>query len=244
MTATSPRQGRDRRGLESILRLPGLPTHRQLSLRYEFGLRTELAFAHHPNMAEHNSEDNYSLLDDPHYFVKESSERVRVLGAAPTSNLQGRKASQSTLIPRINLGTKVDMAADPGALCELQSALETSWSLHAEVPSRVRMEVGIAAAEIATNILEHSRVDSLRMELWVLPNEVQVEFIDSGDPVAVDLNSVRMPDGMTERGRGLALAQAAVRLLSYSRDEVGNHWKLVSKAFSCNPSPLHALAYG
>lgn len=165
-------------------------------------------------------------------------------GATPTSYLQRRSASQAALILRLNLGTKVDMAAVPGALCEIQEALDSSWSLHDEVPSRVRMEVGIAAAEIATNILEHCGVPSLRMELWVLPNEVRVEFIDSGDPVAVDLNSVCMPDEMAERGRGLALAQAAMRLLSYSRDEVGNHWKLVSKAFSGNPHPVLAPACG
>ena len=195
-------------------------------------------------MDDANSDDDYFLLDEQQYRVEESSERVRALGAAPTSYLQRRSASQSPLILRMNLGTKVDTAAVPAALSEIQQALETSWSLHDEVPSRVRMEVGIAAAEIATNIVEHSSVDSLRMELWVLPDEVQVEFIDSGDPVAVDLNSVRMPDEMTERGRGLALAQAAMRLLSYSRDEVGNHWKLVSKAFSGNPHPVHAPAYG
>ncbi len=125
-----------------------------------------------------------------------------------------------------------DIAASPRALDEVQSVLDTFLSLHDEVPARVRMEVGTAAAEIAANILEHGCVISLRMELGVTPNDVHVEFTDSGDPVAVDLNSVCMPDGVTERGRGLALAQAVLSLLAYSRDEAGNHWKLVSKAFS------------
>ena len=132
----------------------------------------------------------------------------------------------------------MDIAAGPGTLCEIQAALDTFWSLHEEVPARVRLDVEVAAAEIAANILEHCCAVSLRMELWVLPNEVQVEFIDSGDPVAVDLNSVCMPDEMAERGRGLAMAQAALRLLAYFRDEVGNHWKLVSHAFSSNPHPV------
>jgi serine/threonine-protein kinase RsbW len=52
----------------------------------------------------------------------------------------------------------------------------------------------------------------------------------------VDLAAAIMPDDMAERGRGLALAQAALRLLSYFRDEVGNHWRLVSNVFS--PSRL------
>lgn len=136
------------------------------------------------------------------------------------------------------LGVEVDIASGPSTLGEIQAALDAFWSLHDEVPARIRMEVGIAAAEIAANILEHCCVVSLRMELWVLPNEVQVEFTDGGDPVAVDLDSVCMPDAMAERGRGLAMAQAALRLLSYFRDEVGNHWKLVSKAFSSDPHPV------
>lgn len=125
-----------------------------------------------------------------------------------------------------------EIVASPAALGEVQAVLDAFWSLHDEVPARVRIEVGIAAAEIAANILEHGCAISLRMELGITPNEVHVEFTDGGDPVAVDLNSVCMPDGMAERGRGLALAQAAMSLLSYCRDEAGNHWRLVSNAFS------------
>ena len=131
----------------------------------------------------------------------------------------------------------MDIAAGPGTLAEIQAALDRFWLLHDQVPARVRMDVGIAAAEIAANIIEHCCVVSLRMELWLRPDEVQVEFTDSGDPVAVDLDSVTMPDELAERGRGLAMAQAALRLLSYVRDEVGNHWQLVSKAFSSHAHP-------
>ena len=125
-----------------------------------------------------------------------------------------------------------NIIASPGALDEVQSVLDAFWSLHDEVPARVRTEIGIAAAEIAANILEHGCVISLRMELWVTPNGVRVEFAYGGEPGAVDLNSVCMPDEMAERGRGLAIAQAVLSLLSYSCDEAGNYWKLVSKSFS------------
>jgi serine/threonine-protein kinase RsbW len=46
-----------------------------------------------------------------------------------------------------------------------------------------------------------------------------------------------MPDEVAERGRGLAMAQAALRLLAYFRDELGNHWRLVSKAFPGSGRP-------
>lgn len=131
----------------------------------------------------------------------------------------------------------VNIAAGPGTLDEVQSALNALWSLHDEVPSRVRTEIEIAATEIAANIVEHCCPVGLQMELHILLNEVQVEFTDTGAPAAVDLESVRMPDEMAERGRGLAMAQAALRLLSYFRDEVGNHWRLVSRAFPIDANP-------
>ena len=94
------------------------------------------------------------------------------------------------------------------------------------------MEVGIAAAEIAANILEHGCARGLHMEIQVLPDAVEIEFTDDGNPAEVDLFTIHMPDEDAERGRGLPLAQAALRMLGYFRDELGNHWKLVSKAIS------------
>ena len=99
------------------------------------------------------------------------------------------------------------------------------------MPSEVRVEVGIAAGEIAANILEHGCAGELQMEIAVFSNEVHVEFTDGGNPAEVDLFRIRMPDETAERGRGLALAQSALRLLAYFRDELGNHWRLVSRAF-------------
>ncbi len=128
-----------------------------------------------------------------------------------------------------------DVAPGPEPLGEVEAALEAFWSLHDDVPERVRTEIGIAALEIAANILEHGHAVGFQMELRALADEVEVEFTDSGDPAEVDLECVCMPDEMAERGRGLAMAQSALRLLSYCRDELGNHWRLVSKAFPGTP---------
>lgn len=127
---------------------------------------------------------------------------------------------------------RLDLDVGPQTLDEVQAALETCWSRHDRVPAGVRMEVGIAAAEIAANIIEHGCAGDLQMEIEVLADEVHVEFTDSGNPAEIDLIAVQMPDEGAERGRGLAIAQAALRLLAYFRDELGNHWKLVSRAFS------------
>ena len=132
---------------------------------------------------------------------------------------------------------KLDLAVGPRTLDDVQAALETFWSRHDQVPADVRMEVGIAAAEIAANIIEHGCAAGLQMEVQVLTDEVHLEFTDNGNPAEIDLVSIRMPDEAAEGGRGLALAQAALRLLAYFCDELGNHWRLVSKAFPTVGAP-------
>ena len=128
----------------------------------------------------------------------------------------------------------LETAAVPGALGEIETALERTWSTCPRVPHAVRMHMGIAAGEIGANIVEHSasgRVVRIWMDVTVSLREVRVEFTDDGDPVRIDLHAVCMPDDNAERGRGLALAQAVLEQLAYRRAEC-NHWILVSRPFS------------
>lgn len=128
-----------------------------------------------------------------------------------------------------------ETTATPQSLEDFRGVLAKVWSAHAEVPDSVRAEMSIAVAEIAANIVEHAakgRAVTVRMEVMVLPDELEVRFIDDGHRAEVDLESVQMPDVDAERGRGLAVAQAVLRRLSYRRAEDGNHWTLVSERFS------------
>lgn len=53
------------------------------------------------------------------------------------------------------------------------------WTITSHVPGRPWMEVGIAAVEIAANIVEHAGADApvwMRMEARVGLNEVRVDF--------------------------------------------------------------------
>lgn len=128
----------------------------------------------------------------------------------------------------------VDGVAEPEVLEEIERTLDRFWGEHPAVPETTRMYLGIAVAEIGANIIEHSgrhRRVRLRMELRHSPGEVRVNFTDDGPPVEVDLDSLPEPDDLAERGRGLALAKAALSSLSYHRDERGNHWLLVSRPF-------------
>lgn len=131
-------------------------------------------------------------------------------------------------------GTGVlDTVAGPTTLCEIDNLLMKVCSACTHVPDRVRMQMGIAVAEIGANIIEHagrSRAVRMRMEVRVLHNEVRVNFIDDGFPAQIDLSAVRRVDEWAESGRGLAMAQAVLDRLCYSRHWV-NHWTLVSRQF-------------
>lgn len=125
------------------------------------------------------------------------------------------------------------MDAGPAALDEADLLLTQMWSAFPHVPSRVRTQMAIATAEIVANIIEHAaagRRVRVAMEVRVLATEVWVKFTDDGAPMQLDLSSVSLPDHDAERGRGLALARAALERLSYQRNSA-NHWTLVSKPF-------------
>lgn len=130
--------------------------------------------------------------------------------------------------------TVLTTSATPAALEEFDELLAETWSRNSHVPEGIRVQMGIAVAEIAANIIEHASKAgpvSISMEVRALADEVRVEFVDDGSPFDSDLSMVSLPDDMAERGRGLALAKAVLSKLSYRRD-TANHWTLVSKSFS------------
>jgi serine/threonine-protein kinase RsbW len=119
-------------------------------------------------------------------------------------------------------------------LDEIQRCLDEFWSAHSGVPEGIRTQVATAVAEVGANIIEHAakgRPVPIRMELRLLPGEVQVDFTDQGHPADVDLDTCAMPIEIAERGRGLALMRAVLGRVSYVRGDTGNHWTLVSKRF-------------
>lgn len=128
----------------------------------------------------------------------------------------------------------LDTMAGPATLSEIDKVLTGVWSACTHVPQRIRLQVGIAVAEIGANIIEHagqSRDLRMRMEVNVLHDAVHVSFVDDGIPAKVDLDAVKRVDELAERGRGLAMAQEVLDRLCYRRSWV-NHWTLVSKQFA------------
>ena len=129
----------------------------------------------------------------------------------------------------------LETVTSPRALDEIQQTLDDLWLEHPEVPESIRTELSIATGEIAANIVQHAaggREIPLRMEVRLVPAGVRSAFTDHGAFFAqVDLDAITAVDDMAERGRGLALAKLVLSQLSYRRDDGGNHWTLVSKAF-------------
>jgi serine/threonine-protein kinase RsbW len=94
------------------------------------------------------------------------------------------------------------------------------------------MQFELALAEIAANIIEHAtKADggqvSLRVELEVRPDSLYANLSDDGEQARVDLKSVELPDELSERGRGLAIALTVLDELSYRRAGHRNQWTLV-----------------
>ncbi|WP_439032582.1 ATP-binding protein [Gordonia terrae] len=92
------------------------------------------------------------------------------------------------------------------------------------------MQFELAMAEIGANIVEHADNGgalTLRLELEVTPDRVEARYSDDGNPARVDFDTVRLPDGLAERGRGLAIAINVLDELAYRRADDRNHWRLV-----------------
>ncbi|MGN0100539.1 MAG: ATP-binding protein [Dietzia sp.] len=99
-----------------------------------------------------------------------------------------------------------------------------------DVDEDTRMRFEVAVAEIAANVIEHAGDGGpvgLRFELTATPQRLEARFSDDGTPARVNLRGVEMPDVFADRGRGLAIALAALDELDYRRKHGNNMWHLV-----------------
>ena len=126
------------------------------------------------------------------------------------------------------------MVSGPRTLDRIQSFLNELWANYPDLPELLTMDVTVAASEIASNIIEHSAAGQpvrVRIEVRLMPEQVEIDFTDDGDPVSVDLDQIRLPDDLAYRGRGLAIAKSTLDELSYRRDNSShtNHWTLARR---------------
>jgi serine/threonine-protein kinase RsbW len=119
--------------------------------------------------------------------------------------------------------------ADPGCLGKIHNLLASAWGSSPDVTETDRAMFETAVIEIAGNIVRHGSDEGrtvCNLILEVFPDRLDARFHDDGLIADVDIAAAAMPDTNAESGRGLALAKAAVDVLTYERHNGENFWSL------------------
>ncbi|SFF40682.1 ATP-binding protein [Curtobacterium sp. YR515] len=126
-----------------------------------------------------------------------------------------------------------DVPAVSASLDEVQDRFGAWWDTLGIDDVRLRFGLETALAEIAANIVEHTRRADQEagrrytVELDATDQELVAVLTDNGLPVDIDLAAVTMADADEESGRGLALAIAALDRLEHRHEGGHNVWTLV-----------------
>ncbi len=122
----------------------------------------------------------------------------------------------------------VRCCATSAGLSRVHEALSRFWPRLMPQPTEEwKLLFELAVAEIAANIIEHSRPEVMGLRLTLTMGRVSAEFTDRGR-LCVSRALPALPvDDEAERGRGLALARTAVDELHYERTGSLNCWRLV-----------------
>ncbi len=127
-------------------------------------------------------------------------------------------------------GYVLDGLAVPASIDELHSLLARAGAENPDVSAADLMMFETAVIEIAANVVEHGRPSgevSYCFRLHVLDDRLEACLSDSGEEPCDMPVTAELPHEMSERGRGLALAEAALDQLVYQRCEDRNVWRMV-----------------
>jgi serine/threonine-protein kinase RsbW len=128
--------------------------------------------------------------------------------------------------------TTFEVPAVVESLDEVQDRFGVWWDGLGIDDLRLRFSLETALAEIAANIVEHTRRTDQEagrrytVHLDATDQELVAVLTDNGRPADVDLAAVTMADAEEESGRGLALAIAALDRLEHRHEGGRNIWTL------------------
>jgi serine/threonine-protein kinase RsbW len=116
--------------------------------------------------------------------------------------------------------------ADVAGLAQLHQLFERAGGDHPEVEPLELALLETALIEIAGNVVEHGTPPGqirYAFHLEITAERLLGLLLESGDPVRLG-DGVAAPDELSESGRGLGLARAALTELRYERRGNTNAW--------------------
>ena len=122
------------------------------------------------------------------------------------------------------------MAVPPGDVNAVHALLEAVWADAPEIPMMERFKFETALLELASNVVRHADGGSglwCTLEIDTDSESIRATVLDDGEP-SEDHVLVRrdMPDALSESGRGIAMIQALVDNLAYTREGMTNRWHI------------------
>ena len=121
----------------------------------------------------------------------------------------------------------IETLAVPECLEDIHDLIR-AVSAEGGVPEEVVTRFESAAIEVVGNVVEHAAVANSQVSMTVEITNGWLRGIveDDGAPAPVDLEVVRMPDEMSDGGRGLAIAGHLLDEFTYERRDERNLWRL------------------
>lgn len=125
----------------------------------------------------------------------------------------------------------LDGLAVPASLDRLHVLLAQVRHEHPDVSKTDLMMLELAVIEVAGNVVEHGRPQGsvvYSFRLTVHDDTLECVLSDSSEAVTGDLSDGSLPvDALSEGGRGLAVAQAALDHFRHVRVPGGNVWHMI-----------------
>ncbi|GAB3435558.1 ATP-binding protein [Flindersiella endophytica] len=126
----------------------------------------------------------------------------------------------------------LDAFAVPQSLELLHQLFERVAVDHPRIPPIDLSLVETAVIEIAGNVIEHGQPPGeveWQLRLDVHPDHLGAVLTDTSTKQAPDPGTATTAEPLSESGRGLALARAAVHELTYQRRDDHNTWTMTRR---------------